>query len=1016
MIDAPDLDSRTIDDVVGQTEALAAAYTSGAWSPAAHSLDLGGVLIRLFGTMVDHAIKQLNRAPDKHRRAFTALLGARRIPARAARAAITFALDDGDRTTVVPAGAQISGTGTDGAPVVFETELDLAVTRARLAAVFVRDTAQARYADRTAPALGLESRAYEALGATPAPADPLNRDIEHEVSVVFDAVALRGATKITVTAGATSPLPTAKVAWSAYDGQRWAALPEAMVAGTIWTLEATAASIREVEVAGRTARWLRGSFPGEPPALQLASTVTIDAPATPLAAAFANGVRADLTRDVLPFGDRPRIGDVFYIAGDDAFATAGLTITLDVTLTVPEDGVNASPELKLQWEAWDGTTSMLLGTTMKSGVVTTSPPSESLTTEFKDTTKAFTTSGAVSFKLPAPIPRSTLHGVTSRWVRVRIVGGNYGADMTASTSDGKVTITQATFRPPALATATLKSSGSIECLPSAVLRRTALTYEDVTAGASGPMMLYRRAPELVYEAVVDTTPSLHLGFDRAFEPTLMTLYLQVHATSGPEPAMYDTAPGERKPPRIAWEYWNGQRWSDLTVEDGTRGLARSGLVRFLPPGDAAPLVQFAQALHWLRARALDSDFTPTPVLGRISVNTVWAAHAHTTRLEVLGSSSGARDQTFHLSQTPVLEGQEIDVGEPDPLPPSELARLEAVEGENAVTVDAPPGRPPLYWVRWHEVADFWASGPRDRHYTLDSATGEIRFGDGAHGIIPPKGSQNVRAACYRAGGGAAGNVAAGALAQLRTTVPIVRAAINHEPAVGGAPVEPVAAVMDRAARTLRHGGRAVTAADFADLALESSRAVARAVALTPSFSPIDQAEKASTAAGDLHRDGKVIVVIVPAAPEPGKAPSNDLLAEVEDFLRARCAPGVTVQVSGPSWVGADITVHVVGQSLGDSDAVVARTRAALLRLLDPLTGGDGDGWGFGRRPRLSDLVACINAVPGVEHLSYVDVRCDPPFDKPDASEAISIDALSLRDRLLVYPRTVIVDHPRPVQP
>src|SRR5262249_50865937 len=129
MDDAPDLDSRTLDDVIAQTEALATAYTApGPWRPRSDgTLDLGGALIRLFGAMVDHLIKQLNRVPDKHHRAFAGLLGARRIPARAARAAIVFQLDSGDRTTVVPAGAQIAGTGSDGQPAVFETELEIAL-------------------------------------------------------------------------------------------------------------------------------------------------------------------------------------------------------------------------------------------------------------------------------------------------------------------------------------------------------------------------------------------------------------------------------------------------------------------------------------------------------------------------------------------------------------------------------------------------------------------------------------------------------------------------------------------------------------------------------------------------------------------------------------------------------------------------------------------------------------------------------------------------------------------------
>src|SRR5262249_41132443 len=142
------LDHRAYDDVVAQAEALATAYTAGAWRARPGGvLDLGGALIRLFGTMVDHVIKQLNPGPDKQRRALPGWLGRVRSSARAARAAITFQLDDSGRTATVPASAKIAGTADTGAPVVFETELDLALTRARLDAVFVHDAPNARYAD-----------------------------------------------------------------------------------------------------------------------------------------------------------------------------------------------------------------------------------------------------------------------------------------------------------------------------------------------------------------------------------------------------------------------------------------------------------------------------------------------------------------------------------------------------------------------------------------------------------------------------------------------------------------------------------------------------------------------------------------------------------------------------------------------------------------------------------------------------------------------------------------------------
>ena len=58
---------------------------------------------------------------------------------------------------------------------------------------------------------------------------------------------------------------------------------------------------------------------------------------------------------------------------------------------------------------------------------------------------------------------------------------------------------------------------------------------------------------------------------------------------------------------------------------------------------------------------------------------------------------------------------------------------------------------------WTEVASLAASGPEDRHYTLDRETGRVGFGDGELGRRPAAGS--AFEARYRCGGRHAGLLA-----------------------------------------------------------------------------------------------------------------------------------------------------------------------------------------------------------------------------------------------------------------
>src|SRR5207244_5970818 len=110
------------------------------------------------------------------------------------------------------------------------------------------------------------------------------------------------------------------------------------------------------------------------------------------------------------------------------------------------------------------------------------------------------------------------------------------------------------------------------------------------------------------------------------------------------------------------------------------------------------------------------------------------------------------------ARAPVVLGQQLEVREPHPPPVQDQTAIRADEGPDAITVTgAAAGGAREVWVRWHEVPDFYGSGPRDRHYVLDHLTGEVRFGDGLRGVIQPAGTRNVRLARYQAGGRGRGN-------------------------------------------------------------------------------------------------------------------------------------------------------------------------------------------------------------------------------------------------------------------
>ena len=242
------------------------------------------------------------------------------------------------------------------------------------------------------------------------------------------------------------------------------------------------------------------------------------------------------------------------------------------------------------------------------------------------------------------------------------------------------------------------------------------------------------------------------------------------------------------------------------------------------------------------------------------------------RDEPLGESAGVPGQRMRLAHAPVVADR----------PP---LRLEVSDGDG--------------WQEWQVVPDFAASGPHDRHLTLEEATGEIAFGpsvrqpDGSvrqFGAVPAKGSA-IRAAHYRTGGGRSGNVARGAIQVLRSSIPYVARVENREAARGGVDGETVQEAKVRAPIALRAQERAVTARDYEELARRAAPEAARIACLA--VDPAEPARRATASAGGARQAGAagrtgenaVRVLVVPqAVPDRGGRLRFEQLVPGEELL------------------------------------------------------------------------------------------------------------------------------------
>jgi hypothetical protein len=666
-------------------------------------------------------------------------------------------------------------------------------------------------------------------------------------------------------------------------------------------------------------------------------------------------VPLNLRGSFYPFGLTPAADQTFYFGVPPRLVfTAENPAKLQVVLT--------RQTARLTWEYLGAQGWTLLGT---SAAQQGGPPAPQPPFDFVDATAAFTQAGTVSFRRPPDLVSGPVNGQANFWIRARLTAGYYGRPLEFIAVDAADP--RQGFRPR-------PGTGAVNApvVHSVLLRYTATDPSPVVLTQNGFALedeTARNAPGgetyPPFEPVEEKEPTFYLGFDRPLPNDAINLYFIVPPRQLAEVLTTGEAAADAGEPKLLWQYWNGRAWAELVVVDETRSLTESGGVQFLGPTDQAALARFdVTPRYWICIRRVQGGEGYNPLLSGVLLNAVSVVQATTVTNEVLGSSSGRRNQTYRLTQSPVFTGQQVLVREPEHPSDEEEKQLRKEEGEGVVQVRKAADGGQEFWVRWHEVASLAGSGARGRHYTLDRISGAVAFGDGVHGLVPPEGRDNVVAAVYRAGGGAAGNQPPGAISQLKSSIPYISAVTNPVPADGGSDAETLAEVQERGPQILRNRGRAVAAEDFEWLARQAAGTrVARARCLPNRNRDL------------IPEHGWVTVLLVPHGTQKKLLPSAELVRAVEDDLAGRSLALLTSQtasrinVIGPGYLPVEVAATVVPVSLPRADAARRAVLAALDEFLHSLDGGpDGTGWEFGRDVYLSELFAAFEALPDVEHV------------------------------------------------
>ena len=1019
-IPVPNLDDRTYDDIVRDAKSLIRQYLPE-WTDF-NPGDPGVTLVELFAWMAEMIIYRLNRVPEKNQLAFLSLIGIQRNPATPARALLTFSPTKDINSTYVPKDTQVDASQTTdkGDPIGFTTEKGINVSSVQLKKVI---TWSEDYDDNTDKATTPGQPPFDVFQGHTFMERALYLGDDRLFGIDSKGVTVELTFEIEQAKELRWELHWEY--WDGAVWQALAA-PSVEISDTTAKLSQSGrvsfkhlpASVSR-SIHATPSNWIRARMAPPhhrellPPSEELPTIRSVrgkvildltrarlraDAALRQIADAMAP---IDLSKEFYLFGARPERLDSFYLSFDEAFSKPGAQIDIVVDLepiqevSDPDIRENLS-KLVLRWEFFNGDGWELLGESryQKPGEAGAKSPAAGKYF-FNDGTFAFSQNGHITFDVPVNIKPRKLADQELHWIRARIVGGGYSSkDEPAKT-----------YAPP--------------FIHSLVLDNYRYYYEYPPGAPSEPTYCVAYRDFEFIDLTLDNqrgtgykpysgqeqSPALYLGFDKPF-PAGKSFGLHFSVVEDVQ------ASGERagEQPSVIWQYWNGEEWAQFTeIHDRTESFTRREFLDFVAPSDhrrienlldlrqtitdltqrrqhfqeaakspttAQHLRALQQELHdieaqlsrlnklaesknlfWFRALWQDGSFTQSPQLQLIRLNTTSAINLVTVNEERLGSSDGTPNQKFSLSQTPVFRDSEIWVAEPDIQPTVDTGPRVATASHDS-TERAKAKR----W-RWNRVADFYASRPEDRHYTLDEDSGIVEFGDGQRGRIPPEGANNI-IANYRWHAGKQGNLPADSIKVLIGELPEVDAVSNAEPSGGGSDSERTDDARYRGIRSLRHRYRAVTLTDYEALAREASSAIG-----------------ATRALNYPDRPGEITVRIVPrpAVNSDGNldlkkklVPTQALLDTVRAYLDQRRLITTRIRVAQARYHVIIIELRVSLNPYPREALVLEEIKKKLFHYLHPTEGGpDNAGWPFGRLLHISEVFAAVEQIAGVDVVNDV---------------------------------------------
>lgn len=976
MSNVPKFDSRGSEDIMSEIKNLASQYTPE-WNFDENSDDFGVTLSSVYSKMMENTITKYNKMSYNYYLTFLNTLGTKLRPAAPSEGVVIIkTLPDSEPVYIEKGTAVYADAQTDDGTVIYETMDSLTAVDTSVEKIYFTEPKSDFIGCAYSRVKDSDEESDEEENENKVPKVGSFRIFDnlyydnlqcHEMYIGDSAVFDMSNTDVTfsfydsLSAKNQKTLPEIfsdekNVSWEYYDGKKW---------NKIENLEKTEFGVRlrfkgatqVQEIQGVASRYLKCKFKKVPENGVSLTSIKYQTQSEDLGAEgmFAGDSEVSVN-DFFPFEEQYSLYSEFAVKCDEALTKKGATIELVADMQFVKvktdaempgkrykiimsdvDFADLDPKdieiQKVKWEYWNGRGWSAL------------TPDESAEKFFSVQKDLKETKRVLKFKCPDDIEPISVGSDEGNFIRARISKMKDQFDFYAN------------YITPYIHEIKIKyyyeGSGhnTKEIFVNSDIKENKI---DLTGGTLKKIM----------ERSLCEYPAMYICLSRPLTRGMMRIMIEI------EEGIH------RFNPTLKWEYLaddhkGGQVWKHIDVMDATDDFSHTETVTLIGQNDFKKSKIFEAEGYFIRIVNPDKKYSETdnivgrPVINDIKFNAVRVIQRDTKEPEYFSIDVEEEDKVCKLASNDASNA-EVWVDEFNNISTNEQEKFLKMPSSEVRPQYDELGQLEELWVKWKPVPSLIAHGPDERVYEIDYSQGEVKFGNGRNGKIPPSQYNESIKIQYSVCNGNDGNIESHMIGDFVNSIDDIEEVDNPTPIMGGVDMETIDSAARRMFSQISGGNRIVSLSDFEDAICFNDRNIYKIKCL----SHVNEESE--------EEIGVTSIAVLPRKFNQGYVKFQGLKNRIWQFIDEKAPSTLSnssrLRIFEAHYVETVVKLEVVIDDFNYYQGVYSGIEEKLKEFLNPVSGNfSHKGWNIGEFPRKELIYNYIKTVPNLKWIKSINV-------------------------------------------